>query len=130
MERGEKEGAERERGNRSYAGGGAGVEVVHAWKDCVTTAVAHELTRRLPPPRARRILAGLGSAPGTSSITPTYGPCEAEALKKRMMRAVASLGEAEVRDIMATEGKIEVCCEFCNEKYQFQEEEVLAYINN
>ncbi len=81
-------------------------------------------------PFSRRILAGLGSAPESSTITPTYGPCEAEALKKRMMRAVASLGEAEVKDIMATEGKIEVCCEFCNEKYQFQEEEVLAYINN
>lgn len=47
-----------------------------------------------------------------------------------MIRAVASLGEEEVRDIMATEGKIEVCCEFCNEVYQFQEEEVLEYISS
>ena len=30
---------------------------------------------------------------------------------------------------MATEGKIEVCCEFCNETYRFQEEEVLAYLS-
>ncbi len=33
-----------------------------------------------------------------------------------------------MRDIAATEGKIEVGCEFCCEKYQFSEEEVLAYL--
>jgi redox-regulated HSP33 family molecular chaperone len=39
-----------------------------------------------------------------------------------------SFNPDQVRSIMAQEGKIEVCCEFCNEKYQFQEEEVLALI--
>mmetsp|Transcript_30846 Transcript_30846/g.91767 ORF Transcript_30846/g.91767 Transcript_30846/m.91767 type:complete len:97 (-) Transcript_30846:100-390(-) len=77
-----------------------------------------------------RILAGLGTAPGASSLTPRYGPCEADALRERMMRAVASLGEAEVKDIMATEGKIEVCCEFCNDTYNFKEEEVLTYLRS
>jgi hypothetical protein len=37
-----------------------------------------------------------------------YGPCEAEALKERMKRAVALLGEEEVQSIMEQEGKIEV----------------------
>ncbi|KAG1675967.1 hypothetical protein FOA52_014211 [Chlamydomonas sp. UWO 241] len=76
-----------------------------------------------------RILAGLTGElpPDVVVVTPKYGPCEKEHLQERMIRAVASLGEAEVRDIQATEGKIEVCCEFCNEKYQFTEDEVLAY---
>ncbi len=42
-----------------------------------------------------------------------------------MKRAVALLGEADVRDLIETEGKIEVRCEFCAETYQFREEEIL-----
>ncbi len=37
-----------------------------------------------------------------------YGPCEEDALKGRMIRAVASLGKAEVADIIKQEGKLEV----------------------
>ena len=36
-----------------------------------------------------------------------YGPCEAAALQERMKRAVALLGEDEVRTILETEGRIE-----------------------
>jgi hypothetical protein len=63
----------------------------------------------------------------TLSLSPPWYALLQEHLQERMIRAVASLGEAEVRDIQATEGKIEVCCEFCNEKYSFSEDEVLAY---
>lgn len=38
-----------------------------------------------------------------------YGPCEPEALKERMKRAVALLGQKEVQEILRKEGKIEVC---------------------
>lgn len=65
------------------------------------------------PRLTHRILEGLGTAPGSSTITPRFGPCEGQGLKERMMRAVAMLGEAEVSDIQAQEGKIEVTCEFC-----------------
>jgi hypothetical protein len=37
-----------------------------------------------------------------------YGPCEAEALKGRMLRAVASLGAAEVKSILEEQGQVEV----------------------
>ena len=37
-----------------------------------------------------------------------YGPCEATALQERMKRAVALLGEAEVKAILEKEGRIEV----------------------
>lgn len=36
-----------------------------------------------------------------------YGPCEAAALQERMKRAVALLGEEEVRTILEKEGRIE-----------------------
>lgn len=35
-----------------------------------------------------------------------YGPCEPDALKMRMMRAVAALGRGEIEDIMRQEGKV------------------------
>lgn len=55
-----------------------------------------------------RLLSGLGVADSSFSLKPQYGPCEAEALKERMKRAVALLGEQEVQQVLKTEGKIEV----------------------
>lgn len=72
-----------------------------------------------------RILDGIGAGDLVQRVEPRYGPCDAEALKGRMMRAVASLGDKEVKDIMAKEGKIEVTCELCNETYQFSEDAIL-----
>lgn len=37
-----------------------------------------------------------------------YGPCDIADLQERMKRAVALLGEEEVKNIMRDEGKIEV----------------------
>jgi redox-regulated HSP33 family molecular chaperone len=44
------------------------------------------------------------------------------------MRAVASLGEAEVRSIQRDVGFIEVTCEFCQESVRLEEQEVLNTI--
>jgi molecular chaperone Hsp33 len=74
------------------------------------------------------ILEGIGAAGAPLEVTPRFGPCEADALKERMKRAVASLGPAEVKAIMEEQGKIEVTCEFCNEAYRFTEEEVLEFV--
>jgi molecular chaperone Hsp33 len=75
-----------------------------------------------------RLLDGLGTAPGAFALTPRYGPCEKADLRARMVRAVALLGEDEVRDIVATAGGIEVCCEFCRDVEVFGEDEVLAAV--
>jgi molecular chaperone Hsp33 len=75
-----------------------------------------------------RLLAGLGTAPGAFSLTPRYGPCEPADLRARMVRAVALLGEDEVRDIIASQGGIEVRCEFCRDTVVFGEGEVLAAV--
>lgn len=56
-----------------------------------------------------RILADLGCAPDVMTLTPKYGPCEAESLKGRMMRAVASLGADEVRRRAAGCGLVHHC---------------------
>lgn len=75
-----------------------------------------------------RILDGIGTAGQPLAVTPKFGPCEADALKQRMKRAVASLGPAEVKAIIEEQGKIEVTCEFCNEAYRFTEEEVMEFV--
>ncbi|WIA20049.1 hypothetical protein OEZ85_005914 [Tetradesmus obliquus] len=76
-----------------------------------------------------KILAGLGSGGSSGdTIIPRYGPCEAEALKGRMLRAVASLGAAEVKSILEEQGQVEVTCELCNEQFQFSEAEVMQYV--
>lgn len=75
-----------------------------------------------------RILEGIGGAGEPLAVTPRFGPCDTDALKERMKRAVASLGAGEVKAIMEEQGKIEVTCELCNEAYRFTEEEVLEYV--
>ncbi|KAL3142087.1 hypothetical protein ABBQ32_004710 [Trebouxia sp. C0010 RCD-2024] len=76
-----------------------------------------------------RLLEGIGLSEGpASSLHPRYGPCEIADLQERMKRALALLGEEEVKNIMRDEGKIEVTCEFCQETYQFEQDEVLAAV--
>jgi len=74
------------------------------------------------------ILEGIGSAGQPLAVVPKFGPCEADALKQRMKRAVASLGPKEIKSIVEEQGKIEVTCEFCNEVYQFSEEECMELV--
>lgn len=54
-----------------------------------------------------RIFAGMGVADSSFSLKPRYGPCEASALKERMKRAVALLGEQDVEKLLEEQGKIE-----------------------
>ncbi len=46
--------------------------------------------------------------------------------RKRLEKVVLSLGRAEAEDIVRTEGKIEIGCNFCNKKYVFTKEDVEA----
>lgn len=61
---------------------------------------AHQITERL--------LVDIGSSSGPSSIVPSYGPCEASALKQRMKQAVVSLGPREIKSIIEEKGTVEV----------------------
>ena len=77
---------------------------------------------------AERVLEGLGIAEGFPvGAVPRYGPCDAAALKARMLTAVASLGREDARALLEERGgNVEVRCEMCAEAYEFGEEEVLS----
>lgn len=44
--------------------------------------------------------------------------------KDRFSNAIISLGQAEIEDIIETDGQAEAECHFCNEKYMFTKEEL------
>ncbi|MGE7907812.1 Hsp33 family molecular chaperone HslO [Peribacillus sp. NPDC094092] len=44
--------------------------------------------------------------------------------RERIANALISLGQAEIRDIIETEGQAEAHCHFCNQTYQFTREEL------
>lgn len=44
--------------------------------------------------------------------------------RKRLEKVVLSLGKEEATDIVNTEGKIEICCNFCGKKYVFTKDDV------
>ncbi len=41
-------------------------------------------------------------------VIPQFGPCGADELKTRMMKAVASLGPVDLRQILQDQGKVAV----------------------
>jgi molecular chaperone Hsp33 len=46
--------------------------------------------------------------------------------RQRTERALVSLGAAEVRDIVEEQGSVLITCEFCDEQYQFSDQDVEA----
>jgi len=44
--------------------------------------------------------------------------------KERFSNAIISLGQAEIEDIIETDGQAEAECHFCNEKYMFNKDEL------
>ena len=75
-----------------------------------------------------RLLAGLGAGDEGFSLEPSYGPCDAEELRERMRRAIATLGEGEARAILEEQGRVEMTCEFCRVTHALDEAEVLAAV--
>ena len=87
----------------------------------------------------RRLLRGLGSAPSgdggggdggeSTTLTPTYGPCEESDLKRRMARAVATLGKVEALRLLAEGGgRIHLTCELCKIDSWCSEADVLSFL--
>lgn len=52
----------------------------------------------------------------TERITPRY---ECDCSRERLERALLSIGEEELRDILENEGEAELTCQFCLKKYHF-----------
>eukprot|EP00271_Cylindrocystis_brebissonii_P010229 TRINITY_DN26363_c0_g1_i1.p1 TRINITY_DN26363_c0_g1~~TRINITY_DN26363_c0_g1_i1.p1 ORF type:complete len:441 (-),score=68.43 TRINITY_DN26363_c0_g1_i1:508-1830(-) len=70
---------------------------------------------------AERLLAGLGPRFEEEAVVPHFGLCDVEDLRPRMLRAVESLGAADVKSLLEEQGHVEVRCEFCAEVVRFQE---------
>ena len=97
------------------------VQKIHDYPVCrASESFAHTAKANQPVCNARKAI--------QCDLVCRYGPCDNADLKDRMKRAVALLGPDEVKDIMSKEGKIEVTCEFCQETYSFEQQEVLAAV--
>ncbi len=55
------------------------------------------------------------------NIIPIY---ECDCSKEHMTEGIASIGKEELEDIIQTDGKAEIICQFCNKKYKFSKEEL------
>ncbi len=61
------------------------------------------------------------------NITPIF---QCDCSKEHMTEALATIGKEELQNIVDTEGKAELVCHFCNEKYQFSKEDLEEMIKN
>lgn len=50
--------------------------------------------------------------------------------KERMINALKSVSEADVRDFLKADGKIDMSCDFCNNGYTFFEEDIDNFFNS
>lgn len=46
----------------------------------------------------------------------------------RTLAALATLGEAEIRSILREQGSVTMDCEFCNQRYQFREDDLRGFL--
>lgn len=49
--------------------------------------------------------------------------------QERIERALISIGENDLTEIIEEDGKAELCCEFCDTKYNFNKEELIDILN-
>ena len=55
------------------------------------------------------------------NITPIF---QCDCSKEHMAEGLATIGKEELQNIIETDGKAELVCHFCNEKYEFSKEEL------
>lgn len=61
------------------------------------------------------------------NIVPKY---ECNCSKEKMEKALISIGKEELTKIIEEDKKAEIICNFCNEKYEFLEEDLIEFIKN
>lgn len=50
--------------------------------------------------------------------------------KQRTSKALISIGRTELQDIIDTDKQCEICCHFCNEKYHYDEQELIELLDS
>lgn len=61
------------------------------------------------------------------NITPVY---QCDCSKEHMADGLATIGKEELENIIETDGKAELLCHFCNQKYQFSKQDIEEIIKN
>lgn len=74
---------------------------------------------------AKAIIAELLTGFDVNYLTTTDLAFKCQCSKERISEVLLSLGQKDLQSLVA-DGKAEVCCHFCNEKYQFTGEELEA----
>lgn len=87
-------------------------------------SVSELITAGKSPREIAEVIAGPLGLRELGEMVPRYGPCDEEELRGRMKRAVATLGETEVRSIIEEQGFLEVTCEFCKTSLKMGEGDV------
>ncbi|MBO7288382.1 MAG: Hsp33 family molecular chaperone HslO, partial [Clostridia bacterium] len=49
--------------------------------------------------------------------------------KERVRKVLKSVGQDELKAIIEEDGKAQMCCHFCNKKYEFNKEELEEILN-
>lgn len=60
------------------------------------------------------------------TIKPEY---KCDCSREKIEKGLIAIGEKELQDIINTDGKAEIVCQFCNKKYHFNKEELEKLIN-
>jgi molecular chaperone Hsp33 len=63
----------------------------------------------------------------TNCPEPKY---ECKCSRERMERALISIGKKELRDLIDEQGEAEMCCQFCDKKYNFDKAELESLYEN
>jgi molecular chaperone Hsp33 len=70
---------------------------------------------------AFRITDGFSMVMENKTVTPEY---KCKCSRERMERALISIGKEEIQSIIDEQGHAEMCCQFCNKKYDFNKEQL------
>ncbi len=114
---------------------GAGGLLIQPLPDCPAENVDYVMTKAEAIPRftqrlsegesLQNIVLSLfpeGGVAFTDRLSPAY---RCDCSRERMERALLSLGRDELSDIIEEDGRAELACHFCNNKYTFTKEELL-----
>ncbi|PLT30865.1 Hsp33 family molecular chaperone HslO [Peribacillus deserti] len=102
---------------------GAGEETISQLEERLKTIepISKMIQQGLSPEEILEQLMGEGNVKILEKM-PVQFKCQCS--KDRIANALISLGEAEIEDIIQTDGEAEAQCHFCNEKYHFSKEEL------
>ena len=74
-----------------------------------------------------RITDGFSMLMENKAVTPVY---KCKCSKERMEKALISIGKEELQSLIDEQGEAEMCCQFCNNKYTFDKQELTKLLES